>query len=68
MSAKKIVLIVVLVVVLAGIVVGSILHSQASVTKVATGKVVRQDIVSVVNGTGQIKPKTYVNKIGRAHV
>src|SRR5580704_14967631 len=61
MSAKKIVLIVVVVVVLAGIVVGSVLHGQASVTKVATGKVVRQDIVSVVNGTGQIKPKTYVN-------
>src|ERR1700730_1878098 len=61
MSAKKIVLIVVVVVVLAGIVVGSILRGQASVTKVATGKVVRQDIVSIVNGTGQIKPKTYVN-------
>src|SRR5580698_11446301 len=61
MSAKKIVLIVVAVVVLAGIVVGSILRGQASVTKVSTGKVVRQDIVSIVNGTGQIKPKTYVN-------
>jgi len=61
MSAKKIILIVVVVVVLAGIVVGSILHGQASVTKVATGKVVRQDIISIVNGTGQIKPKTYVN-------
>ena len=61
MSAKKIILIVVAVLVLAGIVVGSILHNQASVTKVATGKVVRQDLVSIVNGTGQIKPKTYVN-------
>ncbi len=61
MSAKKIVLIVVVVLVLAGIIVGSILHSQSSVTKVATGKVTRQDIVSIVNGTGQIKPKTYVN-------
>src|ERR1700755_1727389 len=61
MSAKKIVLIVVAVVVLAGIVVGLLLHSHDSVTKVATGKVVRQDIVSIVNGTGQIKPKTYVN-------
>src|ERR1700727_1131104 len=61
MSAKKIVLIVVAVVVLAGIVVGSILRGQALVTKVSTGKVVRQDIVSIVNGTGQIKPKTYVN-------
>ncbi|HEY0162783.1 MAG TPA: efflux RND transporter periplasmic adaptor subunit, partial [Edaphobacter sp.] len=32
-----------------------------SVTKVATGHAVRQDLVSIVNGTGQIKPKTYVN-------
>ena len=61
MSAKKIVLIAVAVVVLAGIVIGSIVHSRGSVTKVATGKVVRQDLVSIVNGTGQIKPKTYVN-------
>jgi HlyD family secretion protein len=61
MSAKKIVLIAVGVLVVAAIVIGSILHSQGSVTKVATGKVVRQDLVSIVNGTGQIKPKTYVN-------
>ena len=61
MSVKKIVLIAVAVIVLAGIVIGSIIHSQGSVTKVATGKVVRQDLVSIVNGTGQIKPKTYVN-------
>ena len=61
MSVKKIVLIAVAVLVLAGIVIGSIIHSQGSVTKVATGKVVRQDLVSIVNGTGQIKPKTYVN-------
>jgi HlyD family secretion protein len=61
MSTKKIVLIVVIVLVLAGIVIGTILHGQSSVTKVATGKVTRQDLVSVVNGTGQIKPLTYVN-------
>ena len=61
MSTKKIVLIVVIVLVLAGIVIGTILHGQSSVTKVATGKVVRQDLVSIVNGTGQIKPLTYVN-------
>ncbi len=41
--------------------VGTILHGQASVTKVATGKAVHQDLISIVNGTGQIKPKTYVN-------
>jgi HlyD family secretion protein len=61
MSAKKIVLIVVVALVLVGVVVGTILHGQSSVTKVATGTVVRQDLISIVNGTGQIKPKTYVN-------
>ena len=61
MSLKKILLIVVAVLVLGGIIVGTILHGQASVIKVATGKAVHQDLISVVNGTGQIKPKTYVN-------
>src|SRR3984885_7854981 len=61
MSIKKIILIVVAVLVLAGIVVGTILHGQANVTKVATGKAVHTDLIAVVNGTGQIKPKTYVN-------
>jgi HlyD family secretion protein len=61
MNAKKIILIAVAVLILAGIIVGSILKSQSSVTKVATAKVNRQDLVSIVNGTGQIKPKTYVN-------
>jgi HlyD family secretion protein len=61
MSAKKIIVIALVVVVLAGIVIGSILHGQASVTKVASSKVAKQDLVSIVNGTGQIKPKTYVN-------
>ena len=61
MSAKKIIIIASVVLVLAGVVIGSILHSQANVTKVATGKAARQDLVSIVSGTGQIKPKTYVN-------
>lgn len=61
MSAKKIVLIVIVVLVLAGTVAGTIIHGRANVTKVATGKVVHQELVSIVNGTGQIKPKTYVN-------
>ena len=61
MSAKKIIVIVVVVLALAGVVVGTIIHGQSSVTKVATGKAVRQDLISIVNGTGQIKPKTYVN-------
>jgi len=61
MSAKKIIIIVVAVLVLAGIIAGTVIHSQSNVTKIATGKVVRQDLISVVSGTGQIKPKTYVN-------
>ncbi len=36
-------------------------RAQGGYTKVVTGKVVRENVVSVVSGTGQIKPKTYVN-------
>ena len=61
MSIKKIILIAVGVLVVAAIVGGVMWRRQASVTKVATGKVTRQDLVSQVSGTGQIKPKTYVN-------
>ena len=58
---KKIVLIVAAVLVVAGIVVLTIVRAQAGYTKVMTAKVVRENIVSTVSGTGQIKPKTYVN-------
>src|ERR1700686_1326127 len=61
MSTKKIIIIIVIVLVVAGVAAGTILHSQAGIIKVATGKVLRQDLVSTVSGTGQIKPKTYVN-------
>jgi HlyD family secretion protein len=61
MSVKKILLIVGAVVILAAVVAGSIYRSQSNVTKVVIGRAVRQDLVSVVSGTGQIKPKTYVN-------
>ena len=61
MSAKKIILIVVVVLIVAGVVFGTIQHNNANVTKVSTTKVARQDLLSVVSGTGQIKPKTYVN-------
>src|SRR5882757_1782989 len=61
MSVKKIVLIVVVVLILAGVVAGTIYRSQSNVTKVVTGKALSQELVSIVSGTGQIKPKTYVN-------
>jgi HlyD family secretion protein len=59
---KKKILIAVAVVVVAGLLIGlTVMRAQSGYTKVITGKVVRQDVVSVVSGTGQIKPKTYVN-------
>jgi HlyD family secretion protein len=61
MSPKKIILGFLALLVLAGVVAASIYHSQSNVTQVIIGKAVRQDLVSVVSGTGQIKPKTYVN-------
>ncbi len=61
MSTKKIIAVVVIVLAMAGVIAGTILHGQAGIVKVATGKVVREDLVSTVSGTGQIKPKTYVN-------
>lgn len=61
MSIKKIVIIVVLLIAVVGIVIGTIVHERNSVQAVATGKATREELVSVVSGTGQIKPKTYVN-------
>ena len=61
MSVKKILLVVVAVLVVAGVVFGVVMHNRANVIKVTTDHVQRQDLVATVNGTGQIKPKTYVN-------
>ncbi len=61
MSLKKIVAIVVILLVLAGIGIGTVLHDQSSVLAVTTSKAGRTDLLSIVSGTGQIKPKTYVN-------
>ena len=61
MSAKKIILLLVVVLVIAAVVGGTIYAGQSNVTKVTTAVIGRQDLTSVVSGTGQIKPKTYVN-------
>src|SRR5215469_1288895 len=58
---KKILLIALGVVVVAGLVVLFVVKQQSGYTKVLTAKLVRQDLATVVSGTGQIKPKTYVN-------
>ncbi|MFZ0303786.1 MAG: efflux RND transporter periplasmic adaptor subunit [Terracidiphilus sp.] len=58
---KKIVLIVLGVLVAVGLVVTMVVRQQAGYTKVVTASVVREDLTTMVSGTGQIKPKTYMN-------
>jgi HlyD family secretion protein len=58
---KKILLIIGAVVVAAGLVALMVYKQQSGYTKVLTAKIVRQDLATVVSGTGQIKAKTYVN-------
>ncbi len=58
---KKPLLIGLAIVIAAVLVTVMVVRQQSGFTKVYTAKVVRQDLTSVVSGTGQIKPKTYVN-------
>jgi HlyD family secretion protein len=58
---KKILIIALVVVVAGGLVAFMYFHAASGYTKVLTAKVVKQDLATVVSGTGQIKPKTYVN-------
>jgi HlyD family secretion protein len=58
---KKILLIVLAVVVAAGLVALFVYRQQSGYTKVLTAKIVKQDLATVVSGTGQIKAKYYVN-------
>jgi HlyD family secretion protein len=58
---KKVLLIALAVVVTAGLVGFMVYKQQSGYTKVLTAKLVKQDLATVVSGTGQIKPKTYVN-------
>ena len=61
MSLKKILLIVGVLLIAAAIVTFTVVRAQSGYTKVFIGKVNRENLVSTVSGTGQIKPKTYVN-------
>lgn len=58
---KKILLIALAIVAAAGLVTFMVVKQQSGYTKVYTAKVVREDLTTIVSGTGQIKPKTYVN-------
>src|ERR1700728_1129316 len=58
---KKVLLIALAGIVTGGLVAFMVYKQQSGYTKVLTGKAVREDLATVVSGTGQIKPKTYVN-------
>jgi HlyD family secretion protein len=58
---KKILLIIGAVVVFGAIVGFTVIRAQSGYTKVLIGTVSRENLVSVVSATGQIRPKTYVN-------
>jgi HlyD family secretion protein len=58
---KKIIITAAVVVVLLAIVGFSVQQSHKGVVAVQTGKVVREDLTSVVTASGEIKPKVYVN-------
>ncbi|MFY9856354.1 MAG: efflux RND transporter periplasmic adaptor subunit [Terracidiphilus sp.] len=58
---KKIIFLILAGVAVVGLVALFIYRQQAGYTKVLTARVVRQDLVTVVSGTGQIKPKTFTN-------
>ena len=52
----------ILVVLLAAVgVAGGIKYRQRGIVTVQTGKVVREDLVSVVSASGEIKPRNYIN-------
>jgi len=61
MKLKKILIISGAVLAAAGITAFTIARAQSGYTKVLTAKVVRQNLTSIVSGTGHIQPKTYVN-------
>jgi HlyD family secretion protein len=61
MNGKKVALSVLALVAIGGLVAGTIIHSRSDVLAVQTGKATVQDLDATVSGTGQVKPKTYVN-------
>lgn len=57
----KILLGVGLAILIAGGVYGSVKYNQRGVVTVQTGRVLRQDLVSLVTASGEIKPRNYIN-------
>ena len=61
MKAKKILIILGIAVALIAVVGFTVNQTQKNVVTVQTGKVMKQDIASLVTASGEIKPLTYVN-------
>jgi HlyD family secretion protein len=58
---KKILLIALAVLVAAALVAFMVIRQQSGYTKVYTATLTREDLSTIISGTGQIKPKNYVN-------
>ena len=58
---KKILLIILGIVVVGGLAALFVVKQQSGYTKVLTAKLAKQDLSTVISGTGQIRPTTYVN-------
>src|SRR5271169_1647146 len=61
---QKATIAVVVVLLLGGITWYSIYKSNQNVVTVQTGRVARQDLISLVTASGEIRPKTYTNVLG----
>ena len=60
-TTKKILFGTLAVVVIGGASLGGYRYSQRGVVGVQTGRVIRQDLVSIVTASGEIKPRNYIN-------
>jgi HlyD family secretion protein len=58
---SKIWLIVVGVLVLAVVAVSAVNYGKSGIVEVQTGRVIRQDLASIVTASGEIKPRNYIN-------
>src|ERR1017187_2881633 len=61
---QKVTIAVAAVAVIGGMTWYSIYKSNQGVTTVQTGRVGRQDLVSIVTASGEIRPKNYTNVLG----
>jgi HlyD family secretion protein len=57
----KVLLTIGLIALAAGGVFASIKYNQRGIVPVQTGRVLRQDLTSIVTASGEVKPKTYIN-------